>query len=264
MECSKEIMASGNGEANGLLEILPPVDFCCIYGSTLHPNNADKVWLLSFFIYFLIMQKKLCNPGHTGIIVLLVFLFLVFAENSLELELIIWVTHYLLSLDIHDRLHCWSIRSWKMAFWGMQWVLFCLEHFLFVCLFFSPFFWWYLIYSLLQEFGKESESLWIVDYAFGWSKAGTVLLSYFCAFVFVIFFYSTAIIITRFFFGSRLLMWLMKLALVYTSILLFLWIIRYQTFVHLLVFFFFLLKLMIHDIIFPWIAIVETYDDFGI
>lgn len=133
-------MASGNGEANGLLEILPPVDFCCIYGSTLHPNNADKVWLLSFFLYFLIMQKKLCNPGHTGIIVLLVFLFLVFAENSLELELIIWVTHYLLSLDIHDRLHCWSIRSWKMAFWGMQWVLFCLEHFLFVCLFFFPFF----------------------------------------------------------------------------------------------------------------------------
>ncbi|XP_076922322.1 uncharacterized protein LOC143584053 isoform X1 [Bidens hawaiensis] len=25
-----------------LLKILPPVDFCCVYGSTLHPNNNDK------------------------------------------------------------------------------------------------------------------------------------------------------------------------------------------------------------------------------
>ncbi|PWA39305.1 Mitochondrial matrix Mmp37 [Artemisia annua] len=25
-----------------LLKILPPVDFCCVYGSSLHPNNNDK------------------------------------------------------------------------------------------------------------------------------------------------------------------------------------------------------------------------------
>ncbi|KAI3513012.1 hypothetical protein L1887_20336 [Cichorium endivia] len=25
-----------------LLKILPPVDFCCVYGSSLHPNNKDK------------------------------------------------------------------------------------------------------------------------------------------------------------------------------------------------------------------------------
>lgn len=75
-ECSKkEIMESGKSEANGLLEILPPVDFCCIYGSTLHPNNADEVFLLSFFIYFLIMQKKLYNLGHTCIIVFSSFSF---------------------------------------------------------------------------------------------------------------------------------------------------------------------------------------------
>ncbi|KAI7746957.1 hypothetical protein M8C21_021172, partial [Ambrosia artemisiifolia] len=25
-----------------LLKVLPPVDFCCVYGSSLHPNNNDK------------------------------------------------------------------------------------------------------------------------------------------------------------------------------------------------------------------------------
>ncbi|XP_022571236.1 phosphatidate cytidylyltransferase, mitochondrial-like isoform X4 [Brassica napus] len=29
-------------ELASLLTVLPPVDFCCVYGSTLHPNNQDK------------------------------------------------------------------------------------------------------------------------------------------------------------------------------------------------------------------------------
>ncbi|XP_047308602.1 phosphatidate cytidylyltransferase, mitochondrial [Impatiens glandulifera] len=29
-------------ELGALLKVLPPVEFCCIYGSSLHPNNHDK------------------------------------------------------------------------------------------------------------------------------------------------------------------------------------------------------------------------------
>lgn len=32
-----------NPELIDFLKELPPVEFCCIYGSTLHPNNHDKV-----------------------------------------------------------------------------------------------------------------------------------------------------------------------------------------------------------------------------
>ncbi|CAI9090680.1 OLC1v1025499C1 [Oldenlandia corymbosa var. corymbosa] len=37
-------MESGKSKAEveSLLDLLPPVDFCCAYGSTLHPNNLDK------------------------------------------------------------------------------------------------------------------------------------------------------------------------------------------------------------------------------
>lgn len=37
-------------ELNGLLEILPPVEFCCVYGSTLHPNNLDKNSMIDYII----------------------------------------------------------------------------------------------------------------------------------------------------------------------------------------------------------------------
>ncbi|KAL3833823.1 hypothetical protein ACJIZ3_008559 [Penstemon smallii] len=33
-------------EAANLLETLPPVEFCCIYGSSLHPNNFDKTSMI--------------------------------------------------------------------------------------------------------------------------------------------------------------------------------------------------------------------------
>jgi len=36
-------------ELSSFLSVLPPVDFCCVYGSTLHPNNQDKVFF--FFIF---------------------------------------------------------------------------------------------------------------------------------------------------------------------------------------------------------------------
>ncbi|XP_013602428.1 PREDICTED: phosphatidate cytidylyltransferase, mitochondrial-like isoform X5 [Brassica oleracea var. oleracea] len=34
---------SQRDELASFLTVLPPVDFCCVYGSTLHPNNQDKV-----------------------------------------------------------------------------------------------------------------------------------------------------------------------------------------------------------------------------
>ncbi|KAG9131292.1 hypothetical protein Leryth_006141 [Lithospermum erythrorhizon] len=36
--------------AGTLLEILPPVEFCCIYGSTLHPNNQDKTSMVDYIL----------------------------------------------------------------------------------------------------------------------------------------------------------------------------------------------------------------------
>ncbi|KAM7505693.1 hypothetical protein LguiB_004597 [Lonicera macranthoides] len=44
-------MKSGNITEHGnLLKVLPPVDFCCIYGSTLHPNNHDKSSMVDYIL----------------------------------------------------------------------------------------------------------------------------------------------------------------------------------------------------------------------
>ncbi|KAG8385078.1 hypothetical protein BUALT_Bualt03G0004100 [Buddleja alternifolia] len=37
-------------ELTNLLEILPPVEFCCIYGSSLHPNNSDKTSMIDHIL----------------------------------------------------------------------------------------------------------------------------------------------------------------------------------------------------------------------
>ncbi|KAM7263427.1 hypothetical protein ACFE04_001110 [Oxalis oulophora] len=37
-------------ELQSFLSILPPVDFCCLYGSTLHPNNHDKSKMIDFIL----------------------------------------------------------------------------------------------------------------------------------------------------------------------------------------------------------------------
>ncbi|KAL2474686.1 Mitochondrial matrix Mmp37 [Abeliophyllum distichum] len=37
-------------ELESFLEILPPVDFCCIYGSNLHQNNLDKTSMIDYII----------------------------------------------------------------------------------------------------------------------------------------------------------------------------------------------------------------------
>ncbi|XP_073155432.1 uncharacterized protein [Henckelia pumila] len=37
-------------ELTSLLEILPPVEFCCIYGSSLHPNNLDKTSMIDYIL----------------------------------------------------------------------------------------------------------------------------------------------------------------------------------------------------------------------
>ncbi|KAL1218115.1 hypothetical protein V5N11_002391 [Cardamine amara subsp. amara] len=41
---------SQRDELSSFLNILPPVDFCCVYGSTLHPNNQDKSKMVDYII----------------------------------------------------------------------------------------------------------------------------------------------------------------------------------------------------------------------
>ncbi|CAI0393698.1 unnamed protein product [Linum tenue] len=37
-------------ELAGFLKTLPPVQFCCVYGSTLHPNNSDKSSMVDYIL----------------------------------------------------------------------------------------------------------------------------------------------------------------------------------------------------------------------
>ncbi|VVB04521.1 unnamed protein product [Arabis nemorensis] len=37
-------------ELASFLNVLPPVDFCCVYGSTLHPNNQDKSKMVDYIL----------------------------------------------------------------------------------------------------------------------------------------------------------------------------------------------------------------------
>lgn len=53
-----EMVGEDKAELGGLLEILPPVEFCCIYGSKLHPNNKDEV-----FFYFFCPCWDRCDFG---------------------------------------------------------------------------------------------------------------------------------------------------------------------------------------------------------
>ncbi|KAL8141870.1 hypothetical protein V2J09_014902 [Rumex salicifolius] len=48
----KSAMGSGHvsEQKSGLLTILPPVEFCCVYGSTLHPNNHDETRMIDYII----------------------------------------------------------------------------------------------------------------------------------------------------------------------------------------------------------------------
>ncbi|PHU26677.1 hypothetical protein BC332_05009 [Capsicum chinense] len=44
------MVGEDKAELRGLLEILPPVEFCCIYGSKLHPNNKDETSMTDYII----------------------------------------------------------------------------------------------------------------------------------------------------------------------------------------------------------------------
>ncbi|XP_058224782.1 uncharacterized protein LOC131333954 isoform X1 [Rhododendron vialii] len=37
-------------EIAALLKVLPPVEFCCVYGSALHPNNTDKSSMVDYIL----------------------------------------------------------------------------------------------------------------------------------------------------------------------------------------------------------------------
>ncbi|XP_019153698.1 PREDICTED: phosphatidate cytidylyltransferase, mitochondrial-like isoform X3 [Ipomoea nil] len=48
---SRERMENeGKAELGSLLKILPPVEFCCVYGSTLHPNNKDQKSMVDYIL----------------------------------------------------------------------------------------------------------------------------------------------------------------------------------------------------------------------
>ncbi|THG04189.1 hypothetical protein TEA_018829 [Camellia sinensis var. sinensis] len=55
-----------------LLKVLPPVEFCCVYGSALHPNNSDKC----FTFYLFCREEK----------ILIDFNFLSFATKNLKMN----------------------------------------------------------------------------------------------------------------------------------------------------------------------------------
>nr|GMD99712.1 phosphatidate cytidylyltransferase, mitochondrial-like isoform X1 [Ipomoea batatas] len=40
----------GKAELGSLLKILPPVEFCCVYGSTLHPNNKVQKSMVDYIL----------------------------------------------------------------------------------------------------------------------------------------------------------------------------------------------------------------------
>lgn len=37
-------------ELASLLKFLPPVEFCCVYGSALHPNNYNKSTMVDYIL----------------------------------------------------------------------------------------------------------------------------------------------------------------------------------------------------------------------
>ncbi|XP_059439628.1 uncharacterized protein LOC132172194 isoform X3 [Corylus avellana] len=37
-------------ELESFLKVLPPVDFCCVYGSALHPNNHEKSTMVDYIL----------------------------------------------------------------------------------------------------------------------------------------------------------------------------------------------------------------------
>lgn len=49
---SSHIMENARSKAafQSFLEVLPPVDFACVYGSSLHPNNHDKTTMTDFIL----------------------------------------------------------------------------------------------------------------------------------------------------------------------------------------------------------------------
>lgn len=37
-------------ELASFLKVIPPVEFCCVYGSSLHPNNKDKSAMVDYVL----------------------------------------------------------------------------------------------------------------------------------------------------------------------------------------------------------------------
>jgi hypothetical protein len=85
-------------ELKSFLKVLPPVGFCCVYGSSLHPNNKDKVLVFIFPI-----------------------LLICFFMLHLSLKFLNLWSCFLVTIGfvvIHGRLYYWRIRSQAMTFLG--------------------------------------------------------------------------------------------------------------------------------------------------
>ncbi|CAK9178970.1 unnamed protein product [Ilex paraguariensis] len=54
---SLKLEYENGAELGSLLKILPPVEFCCVYGSTLHPNNSDKSSMVDYVLGVLDPQQ---------------------------------------------------------------------------------------------------------------------------------------------------------------------------------------------------------------
>lgn len=96
------IMETGDRAVlQSFLKVLPPVDFCCVYGSALHPNNREKV---SFYLFIVLFSLLILHFTSLSI-------FFFFNKNfALKLNNGIVVNY--------GRLYSWCIKSRAMAFSG--------------------------------------------------------------------------------------------------------------------------------------------------
>jgi len=98
-----------NATFRSFLQVLPPVEFACVYGSSLHPSNHDKVFLcfvpiINFCLLFLFSIQGL-------------FFFFFHSPFSCCFNIcsLFCVFGF---LDNHDRLYSWRVWSKAVAFWG--------------------------------------------------------------------------------------------------------------------------------------------------
>ena len=171
-----------NATFRSFLQVLPPVEFACVYGSSLHPSNHDKVFLcfvpiINFCLLFLFSIQGL-------------FFFFFHSPFSCCFNIcsLFCVFGF---LDNHDRLYSWRIWSKTVAFWGtdMWWCVVYLCYELHSIIIWPPHWWFsfFSFYSSCNGFNQESEieqaSLCVMDGAPWWREPGTCPIFLFLLFL---------------------------------------------------------------------------------